>query len=255
MTARSLEGRVALVSGAAGGIGEANAAALTAHGARVVIADMRAAEGEALAARLPGAFYQHLDVTSEAQWQEAVAVTIDRFGRLDILVNNAGIVFVRSIADTSPDDFSRMLDINLRGTFLGMRAVLPAMKERGGAIINIGSVAAMTGPPNMSAYAASKWGVRGLTRSAAIEFAPYRIRVNTICPGLIETPMSKGSYDAERMRRRSARIPVGRAGQPQDIAEMVVFLASDAASFCNGADILCDGGETVLNMAGLSGLA
>jgi 3alpha(or 20beta)-hydroxysteroid dehydrogenase len=249
-----LDDRVALVTGAAGGLGTAQARALSELGATVVVTDVVEARGVALAASLADGLYLPLDVSNPAQWKTVIGTIVERMGQLDILVNNAGTGTPRSIAETTADEFSRTLSVNLLGTFLGMQAALPAMKDRGGAIINIASMVGLSGPPNLAAYSASKWGIRGLTKTAAVEFAPHRIRVNAVLPGLIQTPMSQGSYGNARLDQRARRIPVGRTGMPEDIANMVAFLASDAAAFCNGADFLCDGGEIALNLAGSSGV-
>lgn len=254
MIPTSLTERVALVTGAAGGLGTAQARALAELGATLVVTDVVEAKGRALADSLPDSLYLPLDVSDAAQWNSVIATVTERLGQLDILVNNAGTGTPRSIAETTAEEFSRTMSVNLLGTFLGMQAALPAMKDRGGAIINIASMVGLSGPPNLAAYSASKWGIRGLTRTAAVEFAPHRIRVNAVLPGLIQTAMSQGSYGNARLDQRAKRIPVGRTGRPEDVANVVAFLASDAAAFCNGAEFLCDGGEIALNLAGSSGV-
>lgn len=239
-----LEGKTVLLTGAARGLGAAEARLFAQHGANVVLADIRDEEGRELAGQIPRASYSHLDVGDEAAWQGVVEATVIKFDRIDILVNNAGITLYAPIEDMALEDFERVLRINLISVFLGMKSVVPAMKKNGGSIINISSIAALTGRAGISAYAASKWAIRGLSRSAALELSPYRIRVNSIIPGLIETPMSLDAMGGEKLKLRGDRLPVGRPGQPVDIANLALFLASDASSFCTGGEYLCDGGET-----------
>jgi 3alpha(or 20beta)-hydroxysteroid dehydrogenase len=239
-----LNGKVALITGGARGQGAAEARLFSEYGAGVMIADVREDEARATASQIKNCDYVRLDVGDEAGWEVAVSKTLERFGRLDILVSNAAISHFAPIEATSLADFDRVLRVNLGGMFLGMKAVLPAMKAHGGSIINISSIAALTGRAGLSAYASSKWAVRGLSRSAALEFATHKIRVNSIIPGLIDTPMTQEAYGPERLKLRGEALPVGRAGVPQDIAHMALFLASDASSFCTGGEYLCDGGET-----------
>lgn len=240
----SLDGKVAFITGGARGQGAQEARLFAQHGARVMIADVREEEARNLAAQIDGAEYVRLDVGDERGWAQAMDRTLERFGRLDILVNNAAISHFSPIEDTSLESFDRVLRINLGGIFLGMRTALPALKRQGGSIINISSIAALTGRAGLAAYASSKWAVRGISRSAALEFAPHRIRVNSIIPGLIDTPMTQEAYGAEKLMLRGRSLPVGRAGQPADIANLALFLASEASSFCTGGEYLCDGGET-----------
>jgi 3alpha(or 20beta)-hydroxysteroid dehydrogenase len=240
----SLTGRVALITGAAQGQGAAEAKLFTAHGAKVVLTDVRDEHGKALAETLQGATYAHLDVTDEAAWEQMITQVLASHGGLHILVNNAGISHFSAIEELPLADFRRVLDINLLGTYLGMKHSLRALKVDGGSIINVTSIAALTGRAGLGAYAASKWAVRGLSRAAALEFAPYKVRVNSIIPGVIETPMTQDAYGTEQMLQRGAQLPVGRVGQPLDIANLALFLASDMSSFCTGGEYLCDGGET-----------
>ncbi|MDS0859647.1 glucose 1-dehydrogenase [Burkholderia pseudomultivorans] len=240
----NLDGKVALITGGARGQGAAEARLFSQHGARVMIADIREDEARAMASQIDNCDYVPLDVGDEAGWKVAVDRTLERFGRLDILVNNAGISHFAKIEDTSLTDFERVLRINLTSIFLGMKTALPAMKAHGGSIINISSIAALMGRAGLSAYASSKWGVRGLTRSAALEFATHKIRVNSIIPGLIDTPMTRDAYGAEKLQLRAEMLPVMRAGLPEDISHLALFLASDESSFCTGSEYLCDGGET-----------
>ncbi|WP_129780903.1 SDR family NAD(P)-dependent oxidoreductase [Peristeroidobacter soli] len=240
-----LTGKVALITGAARGQGAAEAELFARHGARVVLADILDAEGQTRAAEIAGAEYLHLDVSSEQQWQAAVQRTLSRFGRLDILVNNAAALGVGSIEETSLQDFMRMQSINLAGVFLGMKTAVSALKANGGAIVNVSSIAGIRGRANLAAYGASKWGVRGLTQSAALEFGRYGVRVNLIVPGLIDTDMTRGRYGLEKVRDRGLTLPVGRHGESLDVARLALFLVAAESGFCTGAEFVCDGGETV----------
>lgn len=240
----SLDGRVALITGGSRGQGAFEAGLFVAEGARVVIADVRAEEGAALAASLGDrAFFQMLDVSDEAAWTRAVEETLRRFGRLDILINNAGVFWKKSIEDCSPDDYMTMVRINQLGVFLGMRAVISAMRERGGSIVNISSTAGMRGAANTAAYTATKFAVRGMTKVAALEFAPHGVRVNSVHPGLIDTDMVREQLADEFLAAHAAATPLRRAGTSEDVAKLVLFLASDASSFSTGSEFICDGGS------------
>lgn len=244
-----LTGKVALVTGAARGIGAATARRFVEEGARVLLADRRADEGEALAAELraartDAARFVSLDVTDEAAWTRAVGVATEAFGGLDVLVNNAGTIRVMPLAETDLDTFRKVLDTNLVGAFLGIKSVAEGMATRGGgSIVNFSSVQGLEGRENMTAYAASKFGVRGLSRSAAIELGPRGIRVNVVVPGPTKTKMterkgwSDDDYDAAY-----GGYPLGRMANAGEIAEVVLFLASDESAFCTGADYVVDGG-------------
>lgn len=233
-----LGGRVALVTGGARGIGEAYARALHTAGARVVVADILDPEGEALVAELgERAAFVHLDVTSEEQWDAAIRAAIDAFGAVDVLVNNAGIANAAPIEHFTLAKWNAVIAVNLTGVFLGCRAVVPHMKERGsGSIINISSVEGMRGSQGLHGYTASKFGVRGLSQSLAVELGPFGIRVNSVHPGFITTSMTT------RIDPAHLDIPLGRPGQPSDVAGTIVFLASDASSFTTGAEFVVDGG-------------
>jgi len=242
----AVDGKVAIVTGGARGQGAAQARLLAKSGAAVVITDLRADEGNAVAAGIGGdaRFIGH-DVTDEAGWQAVVDSTLSAFGRIDILVNNAGIVAFGAVQDTSRTEFERVVQVNMIGAFLGLRAVHPAMKQAGGgSIVNVASIAAGKGARGMAAYGASKWGLRGLARYAAQDFAADRIRVNTILPGLIDTPMTAESAPPGKIDQVMAGIPMKRMGTPEEVAELVLFLASDAAAFITGAEISVDGGAT-----------
>jgi 3alpha(or 20beta)-hydroxysteroid dehydrogenase len=236
-----LTGKVALISGGARGMGAAHAKALVAEDARVVLGDILDEEGATLAKELgDSAAYVHLDVREPEQWQAAVAEAVDRFGSLNVLVNNAGIVNGNRLVDFELSEWQRIIDINLTGTFLGMRAATPAMIEAGGgSVVNISSVEGMRGSPGLHGYTATKFAVRGLTKSTALELAQYGIRVNSIHPGLIRTPMTEG-IPADFLQ-----IPLGRAADPSEVSALVTYLASDESSYSTGAEFIIDGGLTV----------
>ncbi|WP_406237478.1 glucose 1-dehydrogenase [Nocardia sp. NBC_01009] len=236
-----LTGKVALISGGARGMGAAHAKALVAEDARVVLGDLLDDEGAALAKELgDNAAYVHLDVREPQQWRDAVSAAVDRFGSLNVLVNNAGIVNGNLLVDFELSEWQRIVDINLTGTFLGMQAATPAMIEAGGgSMINISSVEGMRGSPGLHGYTATKFAVRGLTKSTALELAQYGIRVNSVHPGLIRTPMTEG-IPADFLQ-----IPMGRAAESAEVSALVTFLASDESSYSTGAEFVIDGGLTV----------
>lgn len=247
--AKELAGRVALVTGAAQGMGSAQARALHAAGAQVVITDL-AGEGAALAAELgPAALFVKHDVTDEKQWEEAVATAVRHFGRLDILVNNAGVYGTRPLTEERVDRFELYLRVNTIGPFLGVRAAVPALRASGaGTIINVCSTAGMTAFPGHGAYGASKWALRGLSRVAALELGPDRIRVNSVYPGAVKTPMIAHLLPQEE-EDQPGPSPLQRFGEPHEVAELVLFLASDRSSYINGGEFVVDGGT----LAGHSG--
>lgn len=243
MTIHTLDGRTALVTGGARGIGAAIVRRLHAEGANVVITDLLDAEGEALAAGLgQRALFVHHDVADEAGWQAAVAAAVERFGALHVLVNNAGVYQPGAVEDTSTATFEWMVRVNQTGTFLGMKHALEPMKAAGGgSIVNISSIAGMVGFPGACAYVGTKWAVRGMTKTVAVEFARHRIRVNSVHPGFIDTPMLAGNSD-EANAAGIAATPLKRVGQPDDIAAAVAYLAGDGASFVTGTELVVDGG-------------
>lgn len=253
-----LSGRVALVTGGARGIGAAAAKALADKGAKVLVTDI--IDGTETAARIGGAYFRH-DVTVEAEWVAAVAEAKRVFGGLDILVNNAGIFAIAPIIAMSLEDFRRMQQINVEGVFLGMKHAIPAIGERaqkwdgGGAIVNLSSVAGINGSALVSAYCASKGAVRLMTKAVALEVAPMKIRVNSVHPGIIDTTMGSQLVEDfaatgaigganETRTQLAARHPLGHFGRDVDVANMVAFLASDAAAFSTGGEYLVDGGLT-----------
>lgn len=237
-----LSGRSALITGGARGQGAAEVRLLAECGAKVLICDVLEQEGQALANALgSSAAFCRLDVRDEGQWAAATHRLHDWTGRLDILVNNAGIINRTLIADTDPDSWRRLLDINLTGAFLGIRASVPLMAAGGGgSIVNISSNSAFSGHSD-PAYTASKWGLRGLTRSAALEFAEQRIRVNAVCPGLITTDLNRGSPHLAPM---IGMTPANRSGRVEEVAQLVLYLVSDASRFVTGEDFVIDGGFT-----------
>lgn len=236
-----LDGKVALITGGARGIGAEDARVLAAEGAKIVVCDLLDEEGQAIAQEVSGA-YQHLDVTSESEWQAAIAFAEKTFGPVDILINNAGVVGFTPLDTCDLDEWNRVIGINLTGTFLGIRYVADSMKRAGGGvIINMSSTAGLMGYSQLGAYVASKWGVRGLTKSAALDLAQYKIRVVSVHPGPIETPMTAG-LDVGFSRR-----PIPRIGQPSEVAAMTLFLVADA-TFSTGTEFVLDGGATIGEM-------
>jgi 3alpha(or 20beta)-hydroxysteroid dehydrogenase len=241
-----LDGKVAIISGASRGMGAAEARKFVAEGARVLIGDVLDGEGEALALALgEAALYQHLDVTSADSWREAVASAVGRFGRLDVLVNNAGVYRGTPIESLSQDEWASVIAVNQTGVFLGMQSVLAAMKEAGGgSIVNISSIDGLIGSSNSLAYVASKFAVRGMTKVAALELGKFSIRVNSVHPGGINTAMVTDAVPAEAIGPMFGGMPLGRIGEPEEVAELVTWLASDAASYSTGSEFVIDGGWT-----------
>jgi 3alpha(or 20beta)-hydroxysteroid dehydrogenase len=243
-----LAGRTIVVTGAARGQGAAEAEILVREGARVIGADILDDEGKALAERLtalgPGAMeYRHLDVSSEEQWVEFAAHLAATGGVVHGLVNNAGMPYRARLLDMDLPSWERVIGINLTGTMLGMRTLVPLMPDNdGAAIVNIGSIAGLTAHFAI-AYTASKWGIRGLTKAAALELASRGIRVNAVHPGPIDTPILDGA-DPVFVQASVAQTFAGRIGRPEEVADMVVFLLSARASYVNGAEIPVDGGHT-----------
>jgi NAD(P)-dependent dehydrogenase (short-subunit alcohol dehydrogenase family) len=256
MTGR-MTGKVVLVTGGASGIGLASAEACAREGAKVVITDVNAKEGEAQAARL-GAMglkieFMTQDVTSEADWTQVVDGTVRRHGRLDVLVNNAGIAVIAPIEQETLEGWRRTQAVNMEGVFLGTREAIRVMKGRGGSIVNISSIEGIIGEPNVPAYNASKGGVRIFSKSAALHCAQagYGIRVNSVHPGYVGTPLVANAIGALPPEQAMAlqqdlisRIPLGRLAEPREIATAVLFLASDESSYVTGSELVVDGGYT-----------
>ena len=255
-----LDGKVAVVTGGARGMGEAESRLFAAEGARVMIADVLADEAAAVASDIGDAARSTtLDVTDEASWQNLLATTVQAFGVPDVLVNNAGILRVSRLVDLDVDDLHAVLDVNLVGPILGMKVVGAAMTEAGrGSIVNVSSTGGMVGMSMIGAYVASKWGLRGVSKTAAIEFGPSGVRVNTLHPGGVATPMTgvighvmeeppppgQTSTDPDLVGSdaNSAGQPIGRAGRPIEIARLALFLACDESSYCTGMEFVADGG-------------
>jgi 3alpha(or 20beta)-hydroxysteroid dehydrogenase len=244
-----LAGKVAIITGAARGQGEAEARLFVAEGAKVVLADVLDDLGEVIAKSLndtalgDAARYVHTDISSEDDWIATVAAA-EELGPLNVLVNNAAILRVGAIADTSVADYRKVIDVNQIGTFLGMRSVIEPMKRAGGgSIVNISSIDGITAKPGLFAYGSTKAAVRLMTKTAAFELGPFGIRVNSVHPGGIYTPMAgEGFIPRPVIDGLHARIPVARAGDPIEVATMVLYLASDEASYCSGAEYVVDGG-------------
>jgi cyclopentanol dehydrogenase len=245
-----LENKVVFISGGARGMGAAEAKLFAGEGAKVAIGDILEEEGRRTAAEIAESggecLFVRLDVTSESDWEQAIAATVARFGKLDVLVNNAAIAGFELLEETTNEIWDRMMDINAKGVFLGTRQAIPEMRKAGGgSIINISSVAGLVGSTVSVAYTASKGAVRLLTKSTAIQYAGEGIRANSIHPGTIETPMTAAflSNEADRQGRMDTT-PIGRLGRPEDIAYGVLFLASDESSFVTGSELVIDGGRT-----------
>ena len=244
---QELAGRVVLITGGGRekGQGAAEGRLFASRGATVILADVLDEEGERTAGSIGGAEYVHLDVTSESEWDAVVADVIVRHGRLDVLINNAGIARMGRLVNTNLDDWDLTIAVNQTGVFLGMRAAARAMIDagNGGSIVNISSVAGMQGLFGSSAYGASKWAVRGMTKIAAKELGRNNIRVNSIHPGFIDTDMlAQGNFDEETRAKMARSAPIGRLGVPEDIANMALYLSSDAAGFVTGQEFVVDGG-------------
>jgi 3alpha(or 20beta)-hydroxysteroid dehydrogenase len=236
-----VDGKVVLISGGARGMGASHAEVLVREGARVVIGDVLGEEGHLVEQKLgASAHFEHLDVTNPDHWDAVVAAAIMKFGRLDALVNNAGIAKGGPLRGSSLSDWQQVIDVNLTGAYLGMRAVIDPMIDAGaGSIVNISSVQGLAGVAHNHAYVASKFGLRGITKSAAVELAPHNIRVNSIHPGLVHTPMSQGVTEDFM-----TPIPMRRGAAPSEVSTFVLFLVSDESAYATGAEFVVDGGLT-----------
>jgi len=244
-----LEGKVALISGAARGQGEAEARLFANEGAKVVFGDILDMEGEKVEAEINEtggeAKYIHLDVTNESEWETAVKESVNSYGKLDILVNNAGISIGKNVEETTLEEWDLVQDVNSKGVFLGTKAAIPAMRESGGgSIVNISSIAGLVGIAS-APYVASKGAVRLLTKSTAVQYGPDNIRCNSVHPGFIETEMIRGILsDSEERAKRLAITPLGIFASAHDIALAVLFLASDESRYMTGSELVVDGGIT-----------
>ncbi|WP_405481970.1 glucose 1-dehydrogenase [Streptomyces sp. NBC_00009] len=237
----SLDGKVVVITGAGRGQGAAEAALAAAAGARVVVTDVREEEGVEVAKSLggQGLFVRH-DVSDPDSWGEVVGATLRAFGRIDALVNNAALWRTAPVEQETLENFEQLIRVNLLGPFLGIQAVVPAMREAGGgSVVNVSSTAGLIGIPGHAAYGSTKFGLRGLTRSSALDLAGYGIRVNSVHPGAIDTPMIAGVSGKDW-----SHLPLGRMGRPEEVGELVLFLASDASSYITGTEFTVDGGST-----------
>ncbi len=245
-----LESKVALVTGAGRGLGAAVCKWMINEGATVVAADIDPSHGQKCGDELgERASFIELDVTNEPSWDSAVSAIIEKFGRIDVLVNNAGLVWIAPLIDTSLEDYQRLVAVNQTGPYLGMRAVLPAMIKAGrGSIVNVSSMNGIRGMPGESIYSATKHAVIGMTRSVALEVAESGIRVNAVCPGAMDTPMLEevdlGADGKSTVEALAPLVPFKRVATAAEVAEVVGFLSSDAASYCSGAEFVADGAWT-----------
>ncbi|MFE0134681.1 SDR family NAD(P)-dependent oxidoreductase [Streptomyces sp. NPDC059037] len=237
-----LDGRTVLITGAGRGQGAAEARLFAEAGARVVVTDIRQEEGREVAKSLgPQGVFVHHDVADAESWAAAVARSLDTFGRLDALVNNAALWRTAPVQDETYENFDALIRVNLLGPFLGIQAVLPALRDAGGgSIVNVSSTAGLVGIPGHAAYGSTKFGLRGLTRSSALDLARFGVRVNSVHPGAIDTPM----ISAASAVRDWSHLPLGRMGRPEEVGDLVLFLASDASSYITGAEFTVDGGST-----------
>ena len=247
-----LIGKVAIVTGGAQGQGAAIARHFVAEGAKVAIADIADDLGQALAEELgENAFFQHHDVSDEVSWTALVEATNERFGPVNVLANNAGILRFAEIERMAVEEYLLLVNVNQLGTFLGMKSVARTMRKNGGgSIINASSVEGLAGMASLTAYTATKFAIRGMTKAAAMELGPKGIRVNSVHPGMIDTPMTRPHGGDAAMEFGASKVPLRRVGFPDDIAPLYVFLASDEASYINGAEIAIDGGVTATHAFG-----
>jgi len=236
--------RTVIITGSARGMGASHARGFVAEGANVVIGDVLEQEGQALADELGAhAIFSRLDVTSDRDWAATVTAAEDAFGPVSVLINNAGIVRFGQIEETEPNVWRQVIEINLTGAYLGIRAVVSSMRKAGGgAIVNISSGAGFTATFGLAAYVASKWGARGLTKTAALELGRDNIRVNSIHPGPVRTPMTAGPDATAAVAAQARHLAIPRVAEPEEITQMVLFVASDEAGFSTGSEFIVDGG-------------
>ena len=247
-----LQGKVAIVTGGAQGQGAAISRAFVAEGARVAIADVADEPGELLAKELgDAAFFRHHDVSDETSWQTLVADVDERFGPVNVLANNAGILRFNELEKQPAEEFELLWRVNTFGCFLGMKSVIPTMKANGGgSIINASSIEGLAGMSLVVGYGSTKFAIRGMTKGAAHELGPHRIRVNSVHPGMIDTGMTRGTAGDEGMKWGGSKVALRRVGVPEDIAPLYVYLASDESSFMTGAELAIDGGATATHAFG-----
>jgi 3alpha(or 20beta)-hydroxysteroid dehydrogenase len=239
-----LAGKVVIVTGGSQGQGAAEARVFAEAGAKIFVVDVADESGTRVAAEI-GASYYHADVSNPSDWRELMASIMDAHGRLDVLVNNAAVHRFLSIEEETVEDFDRLIGVNLRGTFLGIKAAIAPMRvSGGGSIVNIGSIAGIRGFPLHASYGASKWAIRGLSKTAATELGPSGIRINVVLPGIIDSPMAWGGGQMPE-DATFGHLPLGRVGEVDDVANVVAFLASSASAYITGAEITVDGGATL----------
>ncbi|HLY34055.1 MAG TPA: glucose 1-dehydrogenase [Jatrophihabitantaceae bacterium] len=249
-----LDGKVAIITGAARGQGAAAARLFVEEGARVVIADVNDEAGKELASELgDAAYYRHLDVSAEDEWSTVVGEAVEALGGLHVLVNNAGVLHFSAVADTTLADYERVVRTNQFGCFLGIRAAARVM-QAGGSIVNLSSVEGLAGMPYTIAYAASKFAIRGMTKVAALELGPKGIRVNSVHPGMIDTKMVQDAIGGHEIDVSpvTKKLAIQRQGRPEEIAQLVLFLASDRSSYSTGAEFVADGGSTATHALNVS---